>query len=205
MQQHLYGSKTYDASGLTLLEGIDEIVAEPFAATVPKPLDMQFMDFIVPTVYSYDADSRESEGFDNSPRIMTNNGVKTLSSCTYRVPFQNGVAGDSTEDEYLQFSHLSSIPTMASGQDFHFGECQLVVPIGAPIINNLFNTYWQPYFDELYHPDTRIVKVNIALNSQDISTFNFNDQIRIKNRLYRANKIEYKPDNLSKVELILLP
>ena len=35
---HLYGSKVFDASGLTLLTGTDEIVAEPFAATISKPL-----------------------------------------------------------------------------------------------------------------------------------------------------------------------
>jgi len=38
-----------------------------------------------------------SEGFENSPRIMFNNGVKsaaagTFTSCTYFVPAQNGVA-----------------------------------------------------------------------------------------------------------------
>ena len=205
VQQHLYGSKIYDASGLTLLEGIDEIVAEPFAATVPKPLDMNFMDFIVPSLYSYDPDSRESEGFDNSPRIMVNNGVKTLSSCTYRVPFQNGVAGDSTEDEYLQFSHLSSIPTTAGGQDYHFGECQLVVPIGAPVTNNLFNRYWLPYYSQLYNPDTRVMTLKVDLRASDINTFNFYDTVFIKNREFRVNKIDYKPGDLSIVEFILIP
>ena len=33
---HLYGSKEYDASDFTILAGEDEIVAEPFAATVIK-------------------------------------------------------------------------------------------------------------------------------------------------------------------------
>ena len=36
---HLYGSKKYNAGNeFNILEGIDEIVAEPFAATVVKPL-----------------------------------------------------------------------------------------------------------------------------------------------------------------------
>jgi hypothetical protein len=205
VQQHLYGSKVYDASGFTVLEGIDEIVAAPFAATVPKPIDMQFTDFIVPTVYSYDADSRESEGFDNSPRIMVNNGVKTLSSCTYTVPFQNGVAGATTEDEFLQFSHLSSIPTIAGATDYHFGECQLIVPIGNPVNNNLFNSYWLPYYSQLYNPDTRIMTLKVDLRASDINEFNFQDTVFIKNREFRVNKIDYKPNDLSIVEFILIP
>ena len=39
---HLYGSKKYDASGFTILAGEDEIIAEPFAATVVKPLMSQY-------------------------------------------------------------------------------------------------------------------------------------------------------------------
>jgi hypothetical protein len=52
VQGHLYGSQIFDASTTTgnlqsVLEGEEEIIAEPFAATVPKPLMSQFPDFIV--------------------------------------------------------------------------------------------------------------------------------------------------------------
>jgi hypothetical protein len=97
VQGHLYGSQVFDASTTTgnlqsVLEGEEEIIAEPFAATVPKPLETQFSDFITPSIYSYNADDGTSEGFENSPRIMYNNGVKTLTSCTYYIPAQNGVS-----------------------------------------------------------------------------------------------------------------
>jgi hypothetical protein len=86
VQGHLYGSQVFDASTTTgnlqsVLEGEEEIIAEPFAATVPKPLMSQFSDFITPSIYSYNAEDGTSEGFENSPRIMYNNGVKTLTSC----------------------------------------------------------------------------------------------------------------------------
>jgi hypothetical protein len=47
VQGHLYGSQVFDASTTTgnlqsVLEGEEEIIAEPFAATVPKPLMSQF-------------------------------------------------------------------------------------------------------------------------------------------------------------------
>ena len=216
VQGHLYGSQTFDASTTTgnlqsVLEGEEEIIAEPFAATVPKPYDTQFPDFITPSIYSYNADDGTSEGFENSPRIMYNNGVKTLTSCTYYIPEQNGAFSENA-NEFLQFSHLTDIPTVVTNPpvstdtvDFHFGICQLIQPIGDATPNNLFNTYWLPYFNELYNPDTRTMTLKVNLTPGDINTFNFYDTVFIKNRLFRVNKIDYKPNELATVEFILIP
>ena len=202
---HLYGSKKYDASGFTILSGEDEIVAEPFAATVVKPLMSQYPDFITPAVYSYNPQDDTSEGFENSPRIMFENGEKTLTSCTYYIPPQNGVGGSAFENQFLQFSHLTDIPTVAGSRDFHFGECQLVSPVGSPVNSNLFNLYWLPYYNELYNPDTRIMNLKVNLNPSDINTFKMYDTVFIKNRTFRVNKIDYKPNDLATVEFILIP
>jgi hypothetical protein len=210
---HLYGSKKYNAGNeFNILEGLDEIVAEPFAATVVKPLMSQFPDFIVPSLYSYNANDDTSEGFENSPRIMFNNGAKTLTSCTYNVPAQNGGVQNALEDEFLQFSHLTNIPTIVSdppaatdSRDFHFGECQLISGVGNASAYNLFNMYWLPYYSELYNPDTRIMTIKVNLSPSDINTFKFNDKVFIKNRIFRVNKIDYKPNDLAKVEFILIP
>ena len=202
---HLYGSKKYDASEFTILSGEDEIIAEPFAATVVKPLMSQYSDFITPAVYSYNPQDDTSEGFENSPRIMFENGIKTLTTCTYSIPAQNGVVGNASETQFLQFSHLTDIPTVTGSRDFHFGECQLVSPVGAPVNSNLFNLYWLPYYNELYNPDTRIMNLKVNLNPSDINTFKFNDTVFIKNRTFRVNKIDYKPNDLATVEFILIP
>jgi hypothetical protein len=56
----------------------------------------QFFDLITPSIYSYNADDGTSEGFENSPRIMYNNGIKALTRnfcCPYFIP-QNGVSSD---------------------------------------------------------------------------------------------------------------
>jgi hypothetical protein len=221
VQGHLYGSQTFDASTTTgnlqsVLEGEEEIIAEPFAATVPKPYDTQFSDFITPSIYSYNADDGTSEGFENSPRIMYNNGIKSLAlgtftSCTYYIPEQNGVSSENA-DAFLQFSHLTDIPTVVTNPpvstdtvDFHFGICQLTQPIGDATPNNLFNTYWLPYFNELYNPDTRTMTLKVNLTPGDINTFNFYNTVFIKNRLFRVNKIDYKPNELATVEFILIP
>ena len=216
---HLYGSKKLDASTSgttngrpTVLQGTKEIVAEPFAATVSKQLESQYSDFIVPAIYTVN-DDLTSEGFDNSPRIFyenwySPNGVVDLTSCTYSVPAQNGGAPVLLEDEFLQFSHLSAIPanTPATDKDFVFESAQLFPGVGlnSPI-DNLYNTYWAAYFGEVYHPDTRIMTLKVNLTPSDLATFKFYDKVFIRNRIFRVNKIEYKPNSLAKVEFILIP
>jgi hypothetical protein len=215
VQGHLYGSQIFDASTTTgnlqsVLEGEEEIIAEPFAATVPKPLETQFPDFITPSIYSYNAEDGTSEGFENSPRIMYNNGIKSTGA-SYYIPPQNGLSSEN-QPNFLQFSHLTDIPTVVTNPpvstdtvDFHFGLCQLIQPIGDATPNNLFNTYWLPYFNELYNPDTRTMTLKVNLTPGDINSFNFYDTVFIKNRLFRVNKIDYKPNELATVEFILIP
>ena len=216
VQGHLYGSQVFDASTTTgnlqsVLSGEEEIIAEPFAATIPAPLMPQYTELIVPSVYSYNPDDLTSEAFENAPRIMYNNGIKDLINMTYFIPAQNGGFSENA-DAFLQFSHLTDIPTVVTNPpvstdtvDFHFGICQLITPIGNATPNNLFNTYWAPYFNELYNPDTRTMTLKVNLTPGDINTFNFYDTVFIKNRLFRVNKIDYKPNELATVEFILIP
>jgi len=215
---HLYGSMLYDASisasGLeTILEGEEEIIPEPFAATVVKSYMTQYPELITPAIYKYNADDQTSEPFDNSPRVMYNNGIVDLTGTgvSYFIPSQNGTASENAV-KFLQFSHLSTIPIVTSNppaltdtQDFHFGICQLLPGLGSPTPNNLFNMYWLPYFNELYNADTRIMTMKVNLGAGDINTFNFYDIVMIKNRKFRVNKIDYKPNDLATVEFILIP
>ncbi len=209
--QSIYGSQIWDAStsssGLpTIFEGTEEIVAEPFAATLVSPIMSQFSDFIVPSIYSYNADDGTSEGFDNSPRILYNNGKKTLAGgVTYYIPAQNGLSSENQSD-FLQFSHLSTIPSSSTTSvNYLYGTGQLVSPVGAAPSDNLFSTYWLPYYSELYDADTRIMTLKVNLNAADINRFKFSDTVFIKNRVFRVNKIDYKPNDLATVEFILIP
>ena len=201
---HLYGSKKFNAGNeFNILDGEDEIVAEPFAATVVKALMSQFPSFVTPAIYSYDIDDDTSSGFDNSPRIMYNNGIKPTGT-TYYIPEQNGVTS-SNEPDYLKFSHLKEGgASITAARDFHFGECQLMNNQASTVFN-LFNLYWLPYYSELYNPNTRIMTIKVNLNPADINTFRFNDTVFIKNRIFRVNKIDYKPNDLATVEFILIP
>ena len=199
----LYGSEKINQETFTILEGIKEIIAEPFAATVVKPLVYGFNDFIVPAVYAKNGDESWG-GFDNSPRILYNNGVKTLPNI-YKVRSENGVAAKDLST-FLQFSHLSDIPSVSlTTTDFVFSSRQLAQNVGMPPADNLYNTYWSAYFNELYHADTRIMTLKVNLNAADIAMFKFYDKVMIKNRTFRVNKIEYKPNSLAKVKFILIP
>ena len=200
---HLYGSLKFDATNqFNILDGEEEIIAEPFAATVVKPLEDNFPQFVTPAIYAMNEDG-STEGFENSPRIMYNNGVKPTGA-SYFIPAQNGLSSENQEN-FLQFSHLSSIPSNSSALDFHFGECQLFPGVGTPTANNLYNLYWLPYFNELYNPNTRTMTIKVNLSPADINTFKFNDTVFIKNRVFRVNKIDYKPNDLATVEFILIP
>ena len=46
------------------------------------------------------------------------------------------------------------------------------------------------------------IKVN--LTPGDINTFKFYDTVIIKNREFRVNKIDYKPNDLATIEFILI-
>ena len=200
---HLYGSYKSDAGNeFNILDGEEDIVAEPFSATVVKPLMSQFPIFITPAIYSMNDDGT-SEGFDNSPRIMYNNGKKSTGA-SYYIPPQNGL-GSENQDDFLQFSHLSTIPSTSASLDFHFGECQLIDGVGVPTVNNLYGLYWSAYFNELYNPNTRTMTIKVNLTPADINAFKFNDTVMIKNRVFRVNKIDYKPNDLATVEFILIP
>ena len=199
---HLYGSLKWDASGFTILEGTEEIIAEPFAATVSMPLAEPFANFIVPHLYAKNDDGTW-EGFDNSPRIFYNNGIKDTGA-SYYIPEQNGLSSEN-QTEFLQFSHFSDMPSVSGTRDFVFTTSQIPLILGDPPVNNLFATYWQPYFNELYNADTRIMTLKVNLSPADIANFVFTDIVIIKNRSFRVNKIEYKPNSLAKVEFILIP
>jgi hypothetical protein len=47
--------------------------------------------------------------------------------------------------------------------------------------------------------------IKVKLTPSDINTFRFFDTVMIKNKTYRVNKIDYKPNDLATVEFILIP
>ena len=197
-----YGDYTFEKSEYTMLEGETEIKATPFSVTVVKPLLDFLPNFVTPSIFQANDDATEFESFDNAPRILFDNGVKSTGK-TYAIPAKNGVAA-TTKTDFLQFSHLSEIPTTATTDDYNFGYCYLFNPL-TPVVDNLYNTYWATYYDDLYNVDTRVMTLKVNLTPADINTFRFFDTVLIKNKEYRVNKIDYKAGELANVEFILIP
>ncbi len=192
-----FGSKILENNDFTLLEG-EEKVQTTFASTFTKELPCHVNDrVIIPFIYKMNEDGTFT-GYKNKPRILYNIGKTNLTNGRYQL--EDGV----NRSNYLKFSHLTNSPTQATTKDYNYETQRLPSYLGNVPVDNLYNTYWSPYYDELYNPDTRIVKLKIYLTPTDIANFEFYYKIRIKNRLYRVNKIEYKPYELSSVELILL-
>ena len=136
-----YGSKEIETAGMlgltgnmtSLMEGEEEIVATPFAATVCKPLSVQWADFIVPNAFGFE--NGDYKKIDNLPRILYNNGIHSLNGgVTYYIPDQNG-GGSVNQPDFLQFSHLSAIQPTVADNDFNFGQCQLIGIDPAPPSN----------------------------------------------------------------------
>jgi hypothetical protein len=201
-----YGSKIHLGfnNSLSLLIGEQEISASPFSATIVKPIADYLSDFIVPVIYTGNDTNTEFNSYDNNPRILfkVSSSPYTLTLGTeYKIPSQNGVSGEQAT-QYLRFSHTSSILSQLSDSDLNYGEQQLLC--GDTPVNNLYQTYWSKYYEELYNPDTRYMTLKVNLNASDINQFNFYDLVMIKNREYRVNKIDYKPNDLSTVEFILI-
>jgi hypothetical protein len=80
-----------------------------------------------------------------------------------------------------------------------------VVTVTANPYNNLFNSYWRNYMNELYSPEGRIMEAFFALDLKDILTFSFADKIWIQDSYWRILEIsDYKVglQESTKVKLI---
>ncbi len=108
---------------------------------------------------------------------------------------------------YHMASHYNDTPAniSASTLDLNFGyTLPVYVNSSLNTIKNLFNTYYYRYVLERYTEDRTFIKINIRLSEVDISSFRFNNKVRIKNQTYLVNKIEYNAgeNGISKVELV---
>ena len=209
-QQHLYGSLKFTQSDYTLLTGEEDIEVVPFASTVIKPVFPDYPTFIAPAIYGSNDDGTEFEAIENAPRILYNCfstpyeiSPGATGDLTYHIPAESGTTS-TNQNSYAVFSHTEEVPSLFSNDDYVFRSEQLI-GLGDSPVNGLFARFYQGYYGELYHPDTRTLTVKMLLTGADLTEFRFFDKIQIKNKLFRVNKINYKPGDLASVELILIP
>tara|TARA_R110000822_G_scaffold2241_7_gene10807 strand:- start:8082 stop:10184 length:2103 start_codon:yes stop_codon:yes gene_type:complete len=172
----------------------DSVEVKEFSATYVKS---QFgSELFAPQII----DEANNESWENRLRMLYDNGVQTMSNDSYDFNNDNWT----TTNDYLLFSMVDSYPISANNSNsYNFGVVNYYGPGGA-VLNSLYNVYWMQYIDELYHKDTRIVKLVAYLTANDINELNFNDIILIKNKKFRLHKIEYRAGAMSKLELITI-
>ena len=187
------------ASGIEIVDkDKDEVVISPFADTLVQ-------DVLVPgTVLPQILDNSVALGslsplrfWENEMRILYDNGVHAFTGANYSM-------GDFTsETDRLLFTAVKDFPITSSSKSLRFSFAPESYS-NIPLLNNLYMTYWGSYIDELYHKDTRIIKVEAYLTAEDIYNINFNDTILIKSTEYRIYKIDYRAGSMSKLQLITI-
>jgi len=142
-------------------------------------------------------------GWSNVMRILYDNGVQT-STIGYGT---SAPYAGSTHDyyyDYLLFSPANTFPAAGAGVlSVDYGVVEYYPGAGAVLLG-LFNQYWSAYIDELYHKNTRLVRMNLQLSGNEIERFRFNDVVTISGVKYRVKKIEYNGINSAKVEFITI-
>jgi len=87
-------------------------------------------------------------------------------------------------------------------QSLHWGS-EFSEYTGQEAANSLFETYYKNYISDIYHIQSRLIKVSAILPTNIILDLRPNDQIVINNRAYRINKWETNlTTGKSKFELI---
>ena len=195
-----FSSYREDNTLLNGLLGTDVFKLDEIAPTVNYYLTGTEVDApYIPHIYEK-KDGESHVAYDNKPRILYDNGIKT-SSIPYSTPFQNSLTSRfDRKYSYLQFNTEYD----NSSRSLCFGS-QILGDGTYNHIDNIYNQYWGKYIDEMYNTDTRVINTYMVLNADDISSFSFSDRVRIKNREFRVNRIDYRAGDISTVELILIP
>jgi hypothetical protein len=100
--------------------------------------------------------------------------------------------------KYPFMGHLDD--PLTSTTDINFGMPRFIgLPPGTAVTNNnLFNTYWSKYLQEITDKDSKIVKGAFYLTPADMEKLSFRDLYFFDNNYFRLNKIEdYDPVNPS--------
>jgi len=179
-----------------------EVIATPFAPTIIDQIDQtNWGSAIVPRIFDADDSGEEPEGCENLPRILFDNGEQT-GLMTYDTDNTASGTWMTNQNKYGLFTPFENFPTTGTGMVATFGYSYSYFGGFISPAENLYTEFWDAYIQELYHKDTRVLKASFMLSGRDIHHFEFKDLVRIKNKLYRVNKIEYKSGELSKCELI---
>jgi hypothetical protein len=145
-----------------------------------------------------------------------NNGTEEMIEHNIRIMQAKKITGRTSYDIYLNDTNVLTSTTaygyaghlddpFTAGADLNFGvpkEINFTLASGL-LSNNLYNTYYSPYFAEITDKDSRLVTCKMKLTERDINTLDFTKFIWIDGVLYRLYKIvDYAENELCEVQLL---
>lgn len=180
----------------------------------PTPIDkvLGTFDVYIPKIAKRDEKTKIYGRTDFNLRFLRKN--PTLTSTVHTITLKgkkvSGFFTALTFDSYPYCGHLDHPvnPTV----DYNFGQIKFAYypELTNMTENNLVETYWQQYLDDINDKNSKLIKCKIYLTPDDIAKFDYNDSIFIDGltddggHYFNVNKITYIPtSNLpSVVELI---
>ena len=145
-----------------------------------------------------------------------NNGTEEMIEHNIRIMQAKKITGRTAYDIYLNDTNVLTSPTaygyaghlddpFTAGADLNFGvpkEINFTLASGL-LSNNLYNTYYSPYFAEITDKDSRLVTCKMKFTERDINTLDFTKFIWVDGVLYRLYKIvDYSEGELCEVQLL---
>jgi len=115
-------------------------------------------------------------------RFVYINGVAT-------VALYNDGTSSSELAEIRTVGHYSSSNPTVSDNDLNFAPETPLHLITSNPYNNLFNTYYRDYLNEIYSPSARRLECRMTLDINDVTSFQFSDRIFIIDSWWRLIKI----------------
>jgi len=160
-------------------------------------------DKIFPAIYKLNNTTEEM--IEHNIRIMQAKKItgRTSWKIYSKEKFANVPISYGTYTAYGYAGHLDNPFNPASDLNFGIPEQINFDLTTGTLSNNLFNTYYSPYFAEITDKDSRLVTCKMKLTERDINTLDFTRFIWIDGVLYRLYKIvDYSEGELCEVQLL---
>ena len=160
-------------------------------------------DKVYPAIYKLSNNNVAEDRMDSKLRIGMIKKISGVS--TWRIQKQDGSGNWSAAlTAYGYFGHVDNPTTPTT--DINFGAPNEIffTPTTYPS-NNLFNTYYSAYMDEITNKDSRLITGMFKLNEIDIYNLDFSSYIYLDGGVYKLIRVidyEASANELTKVELL---
>jgi len=207
----IYNSSNYNSGKTLKNESIFSpyIVEETPISLTSSDVDLSAERILVHRGYSYDDDGNLTFPA-TKPKLFYYGGrpveLPVPNNSDYNIYFHFGIASLVGVNEYPLCSAFNidrsltepsgttgmnaNTKALRWGQSFNFGSGNIPFGYSSSLSNTFFNLYWANYISQLYNTSSRIMIAYFMLDEIDISQFEFNDSIFVKDAFWRVISIQ---------------